>query len=305
MAAAGLVAYAVTNLGDEYAGDRSTTLQGQPKYLHEIAGEGKDALSKPLAVTASGKNVYITDSARGKIAIFTRRGSLTKSFDLLKGGQPYPVGVAIDDKDRIYASVEVRGYFHIMVFDKDGRFQYRFPGDLPGVQNKRPLNHPVGLYYRDGKLYVTDVGDHDVKIFSTDGRLLKKFGGPGTGKGKFQFPHGIVFDGKRIFVVDSNNARVQVFDESGRFLYLFKSSEEDPLAIPRGIAVDSLGRVHVVDLARQKVFVFTKEGKPLLSYGDGQGSKGLSFPNGISIDPERGLIYVTDRQKNRIAVFSE
>lgn len=64
-----------------------------------------------------------------------------------------------------------------------------------------------------------------------------------------------------------------------------------------------MGRVHVVDLASQKVFVFTKQGKYLLSYD--RGDKPLSYPNGIAVDTNAGLIYIADRLNNRIAVFSE
>ncbi len=304
----GLAAYTYANLGDEYAKNRSTTISGRPEYLHSISGNGDSKLSKPLSVAVSGKNVYVADSANGKLAIFTKKGSLIRSVKLLKDQKPYLMGIALDDRGRIYISIESRGFYHIMVVDGYGRFLGRFPGDVSAEDAKTPpvLNRPVGLFYRDGKLYVTDVGDQDVKIFSIgDGKLLKKFGRPGTKKGEFMFPHGITADAKNIYVVDSNNSRVQVFDRNGKFKYLFKSEKRNALVIPRGIAIDGLGRVHVVDLAQQKVFVFTKEGKYILSYGSGKGEAGLYYPNGIATDQEAGLIYIADRLRDRIAVFRE
>ncbi|MCL4499952.1 MAG: 6-bladed beta-propeller [Chloroflexi bacterium] len=302
----GLTAYIYTNMGDEVALDRSITLMGQPKYLHPIASKGEAKLSKPLSVAVSGRNVYVTDSADGKLAVFTKRGSLVRSVPLLKDGTPYPVGIAIDDRDRLYITVETSGFFHIMVVDAYGRFQYRFPDDLAAAKGKQVvLNHPTGIFYRDGKLYVTDAGDHDVKVFSTDGKLLTRFGKPGNKPGELLFPHGITADDNSIFVVDSNNSRVQVFDKNGRFKYFFRPDKNEPLVIPRGIAIDSLGRVHVVDLAQQKVYVFAKDGRYLLSYGSGRGEKALSYPNGIAIDQRAGLIYVADCQNNRVAVYSE
>lgn len=304
----GLLTYVYINFGDEYAKNRSTTVMGQPKFIHPIAGEGNSKLLKPLSAAVLGKYVYITDSANGKLAIFTKRGSLVRSVDLLQGSDPYPLGITLDDRGRIYLSVEIHGFYHIMVVNAKGKFQYLFPENKAAfnISDQPVLNHPMGLFYHDGKIYVSDAGDHDVKVFSTDGKLVKKFGRAGNKEGQFMFPHGIAVDeAGNIYVADSNNSRVQVFDKDGKFKHLFKPSEKEPLVIPRGIAIDSLGRVHVVDLARQKVLVFTKKGKYLLSYGSGKNRQVLSYPNGIAIDQKAGLIYIADRQNNRIAVFSE
>ncbi|MCL6472679.1 MAG: 6-bladed beta-propeller [Firmicutes bacterium] len=295
-------------LGYEYAGNRSTTINGLPKYYHPIAGEGDAKLAKPLSVVAFGKYVYVTDSGHGKLTIFTKRGALVRSVKLLKDSDCYPLGITIDDQNRIYISIEVRGFYHIMVVDAFGKFQYLFPGNSKSAaQDNQPvLNRPVGLFYRDGRIYVTDIGDQDVKVFSTEGKLLVKFGRAGTREGEFMYPHGITADENGdIYVADANNSRVQVFDRNGKFKYFFKPNPKEPFIIPRGIAIDSLGRVHVVDLARQKVFVFTKQGKYILSYGSGKGDSALLYPNGIATDPDAGLIYIADRQKDRIAVFSE
>ncbi len=303
----GLAAYTYSLLGDEYARNRSTTLMGQPKYLHPIGGTGDARLTKPLSVAVSGKYVYVANSGDGKLSIFTKRGELVRSVKLIKDGDPYPIGITLDDRGRIYLSVEIRGFYHIMVVDSNGKFQSLFPGSSVTTGIKQPiLNHPMGLYYQDGKVYVTDTGDHDVKVFSTDGKLLNRFGRPGTKAGEFLYPHGIIADEDgNIYVADSNNSRVQVFDKNGKFKYFFTPKSKEPFIIPRGIAIDSLGRVHVVDLARQKVFVFTRQGKYLLSYGTGRRDQSLFYPNGIAIDKNAGLIYIADRQHNRIAVFSE
>ncbi|MDI6717136.1 MAG: 6-bladed beta-propeller, partial [Actinomycetota bacterium] len=277
----GLISYIYSILGDEFALDRSTDIMGRPKYIHPIGDRGKGQLSGPLSVAVFGKYVYIADSLHGKLAIFTKRGAHVTSIKITGKTKVYPIGIAIDDQRRIYLTIESQGSYRIIVVDSDGHFQYVFPAN-PGTNdgNVPILNRPTGLFYQDDKLYVTDAGDHDIKIFTTDGRLLKKFGRPGYKPGEFMFPHGITADENgEIFVADSNNSRVQVFDKNGRFKYLFKPNPKEPLLLPRGIAIDSLGRVHVVDLARQKVFVFTKEGKFLLSYGSGRGiEEPLSYP---------------------------
>ncbi|MHB0977673.1 MAG: 6-bladed beta-propeller [Candidatus Aquicultorales bacterium] len=301
----GLTSYIYTTLGDEYGVGRSTTITGRPKFFHAIPSNNTRQLSKPLSVTVAGKNVYVADSGNGKLAIYTKKGSAVKSFRLLKEAVPYPFGIARDDEGRLYTSIEVQGYNYIMVVDSSGKFLYRFPGEPSDKSGQPIVNNPMGLFYYENKLYVTDVGDHDVKVFSLDGKLLKKFGRSGRKKGEFLFPHGITADEDSVYVVDSNNSRVQVFDKDGVFKYQFGQEKPNSLVIPRGIAIDSLGRVHVVDLAQQKVFVFSKKGKFLMSYGGGKGKEALSYPNGIAIDQSAGLIYVADRQNDRIAVFVE
>lgn len=307
LGSAGLAAFTYVIIDDGFGVDRSTSVMGRPKFIREITSTGDAKLSNPLSVSIAGRNIYVTNSAKGKLSIFTKRGAFVSDFKLLKDASTYPLGVAVDEKDNVYVSVGVRGYYHVMVVDSYGRFLGRFPAEFSNDKNRKQtiLNHPTGLFYRDGRLYITDAGDHDVKVFTTDGRLIMRFGRAGTGKGEFMYPHGVIADDDRIYVVDSNNSRVQVFDKNGKFKYFFRPNAKKPFIIPRGIAIDGLNRVHIVDLAAQEVFVFTKEGNYLLSYGADEGKRKLSYPNGIAIDPESGLIYIADKHNDRVVSFSE
>jgi len=265
------------------------------KFLFNISGDGKE-LKTPLGVALSDNKLFVTDSGNSQVQVFTKKGRYLFSFKVVISGnkRSYPMGIAVGDDGNIYVS-EIANQ-KIMVFDPSGTYLHDFP------KEDKVLVKPVALAFAGGKLYVTDVGDQSIKIFSSRGRLLRKFGRGGDGEGEFAFPNGIAVSGDgTIFVADSNNSRVQVFDGNGRFLRLLKGR----FSLPRGIATDGEGRIHVVDTFAQMVRVFNKGGKLLFSYGQDTVEEGrLSFPNGIAIDDSARRIYIANRVKNCISVWS-
>jgi sugar lactone lactonase YvrE len=55
--------------------------------------------------------------------------------------------------------------------------------------------------------------------FDRTGKLLKSWGGAGSGPGQFSTPHSLAFDSQgRLFVADRGNVRLQIFDQEGKFL---------------------------------------------------------------------------------------
>lgn len=265
------------------------------KFLFNISGDGKE-LKTPLGVALSDNKLFVTDSGNSQVQVFTKKGRYLFSFKVVISGnkRSYPMGIAVGDDGNIYVS-EITDQ-KIMVFDPGGTYLHDFP------KEDKVLVKPVALAFAGGKLYVTDVGDQSIKIFSSRGRLLRKFGRGGDGKGEFAFPNGIAVSGDgTIFVADSNNRRVQVFNKDSEFLTFFKGK----LSLPRGIAIDGFRRAHVVDTFAQMVRVFNKGGKLLFSYGQDTVEEGrLSFPNGIAIDDSARRIYIANRVKNCISVWS-
>ncbi|MDI6891800.1 MAG: 6-bladed beta-propeller [Actinomycetota bacterium] len=265
------------------------------KFLFNISGDGKE-LKTPLGVALSDNKLFVTDSGNSQVQVFTKKGGYLFSFKVVISGdkKSYPMRIAVGDDGNIYVS-EITEQ-KIMVFDPSGTYLHDFP------KEDKVLVKPVALAFAGGKLYVTDVGDQSIKIFSSRGRLLRKFGRDGDGEGEFAFPNGIaVSEDGTIFVADSNNSRVQVFDGNGRFLRVFKGR----FSLPRGIATDGEGRIHVVDTFAQMVRVFNKGGKLLFSYGQDVVEEGkLSFPNGIAIDDSTRQIYIANRAKDCVSVWS-
>ncbi|MCS7461203.1 S-layer homology domain-containing protein [Paenibacillus doosanensis] len=73
-----------------------------------------------------------------------------------------------------------------------------------------------------GNLYVTDRSDYTVKIYSSDGTLLRMLGTPGTSgtaDNAFRFPVATAVDqGGKIYVTDSSGQKVKVFAADGTYI---------------------------------------------------------------------------------------
>ncbi len=297
---------------DYYQRHQPTSVYRQPRFLYPIIGAKNNKLVNPLGVHVAFGSLYTTSA--DKVVVTSREGAFNWSLNLSGDAQKIEDissrSVVLDRFGRIYVSAGPKN--DILVYRLNGDFRYIFPQLIAPVKtsnsttSKKVIN-PVGLRYFDDQLYVTDVGDQTLKIFSTTGKLKKKIGGPGTTPGKFQYPNSMVKAGDgTLYVTDSNNSRVQVFDKNGKFLSFLKAPEKDMFSLPRGIDIDKLGRIHVVDTLKSRVYVFSKDHKFLFTYGSSQNNEGdLAYPNGIYIDQETGLIFIADRLNNRVAVWAE
>lgn len=156
---------------------------------------------------------------------------------------------------------------------------------------------PHGLSLdRSGNVWVTDVGAHQVRQFSPDGRpllTLGERGKPGNDRTHFNLPTDIAFgpDGT-IYVSDGYaNARVVRFTADGRYLgeWGVPGKGRGEFNLPHGIAVDRAGRVYVADRENFRLQIFDSAGRYLTEWG----SDRVGDPYGVTIARD-GSIYVVD-----------
>ena len=91
-------------------------------------------------------------------------------------------------------------------------------GDADGTGDEARLQHPLGVIYRDGAVYVADTYNHKIKRLDLETRTLKTFAG--TGKSghadgslaSFYEPGGLSVAGNKLYVADTNNHAVRVID---------------------------------------------------------------------------------------------
>ncbi len=135
----------------------------------------------------------------------------------------------------------------------------------------KPANLAVGP---DGTLYVTDAGQH-VNVISPQGKVLRRWGGPGKAPGEFSFikhdnsddvpnvsaPIAVAPDGT-VYVADTGNARIQVFTAQGRFLRQFGRFGKGPddWLMPAELAVDPDGSLYVFDDPGLALWKFSASG---------------------------------------------
>jgi DNA-binding beta-propeller fold protein YncE len=234
------------------------------------------------------------------------------SYDVDPDWEQLPAGlkhrdvsaVDVDSRDRVY--LLTRYDSNVLVYEPDGSFVTAWGGE----QFTNPHGLTVGP---DDSVYCVDNGDHSVRKFSADGKLLMTLGRPGepsdTGHrqgGPFvvhnvetvQRP-GPPFNGctnvavagdGRLYVADGyGNCRVHVFGADGELITSWGEAGigAGQFHLPHGIALDPAGRVHVCDRENDRIQVFDPGGRYLTEWTD------VQRPCQIAIDGD-GFAYVAE-----------
>jgi DNA-binding beta-propeller fold protein YncE len=173
------------------------------------------------------------------------------------------------------------------------------------------LSHPPSLAIGpDGNLYVTDLSQR-VTVISPAGKVLRRWGGPGTRPGQFRFipsdptvPTDVhasitVAPGGEVYVSDSGNGRVQVFTPDGRFIRQFGSqgNGQGQLLLPYDLVVDQAGNVYITDDQADTLAKFSPGGKVMWHIGGASGDPDLTGHFHVtSFDAHGRLVVVNDDQ---------
>ena len=208
-------------------------------------------------------------------------------------------GVAVDGEDRVY--LICRGDHPVMVYDQQGRF-LRSWGE--GEFTYRTHGISVGP---NGTIFCTDDGNHTVRQFTPEGKLLMTLGVMNTpsdtgydgkdlmtikrGAGPFNRPTNIAVGPRGdLYVSDGyGNCRVHQFSSSGQLKRSWGAPGRSPgeFYLPHGIAVAADGRVFVCDRESDRIQIFSPDGEYLSEWTDTQ------RPTHIVFDAQ-GRAYVSE-----------
>jgi sugar lactone lactonase YvrE len=163
------------------------------------------------------------------------------------------------------------------------------------------------LLLPDGRLLVTDTGNHRLQVFDQDGHFVRQSGSRGALLGQFYEPVGLAKgpDGF-IYLADTWNGRIQSFTPDLVPLQQWPVDgwEGDSTENKPYLDVDGAGRVYVSDPEGYRVLVFSSTGEYLGRFGRyGTDANGLGLPNGIAVDAQ-GNIYLADAGNNRILRYA-
>jgi len=283
-----------------YPGEKGELSSGFGARVSRIVfGKKAREVIKPFNIVAQGQEQFwvLDQGAGGVFEVKDGQGTLIRA--LKRTDQQYPslVGICrINGGDLLITDSSLDKVVrlkneHLMIF-----------GDSV------ILDRPTGIACNrtSGEIWVVETGSHQIARFNSEGQLIERLGGRGTGPGQFNFPTFIWIDrGGRIYIVDSMNYRIQLFDPEGTFLDSFGESGDATgyMARPKGIATDSQGHIYVADALFHAVQIFDPEGRFLYSFGSqGQGEGEFWMPAGIFVD-EQDRIYVADSYNARVQIF--
>ena len=153
----------------------------------------------------------------------------------------------------------------------------------------------------DGRLYVADVGNRRIEIFTTDGVYLGQWG-----SGQLSVRAFAINSLGEVYVVDQGNSRVQKFTGDGTLLTQWGGwgSENGQFRWPAAVAVGPDGSVYVADSNNHRIQQFDADGVYIRQWGHGGYDPGeFNLPAGLAVD-QLGAVYVSEAFGYRIQKFT-
>jgi len=239
---------------------------------------------RPYGVRYVNGKLYVCDIQGASTVIVMDLKN--KKFDYMKenagrGQLKKPINMEIASDGTIYVADTVKK--EVMIYDKTGTFV----GSLGREENMKPVDVAVDNDY----IYALDLKESEIKIY--DRKTLKYVRSIGKTEDKSQglaLPTNLTIDDSGlIYVTNITDASVKIYDKDGHYINRIGQLGDalGEFTRPKGIAVDALRRVWVVDGAFQNVQVFNENRKMLMFFGDPPLPAGaLNLPAGIAVTTE-------------------
>lgn len=277
----------------------------QVRLLRAITEAAGLPISLPTDVEIGPRGrIHLVDSGNHRLLVFS------PDFELLfaiggrgerEGEFDGPVGVGVGPRGRIY--VADRNNRRVQVFGRDGNFRSLIPLKLDG---RAIVPVDVAVAPSGTIIYVSGNNNHRVMAYTSGGRLLRHWGGEGTGAFALRYPATLDTDPEgRVFVVDVLNTRVQIYTREGRVSASIGEWGTLPgrLFRPKGVVVDDGGQAWVSDGYMGVIQVFDASTRFSHLLGDHGRPHLFDTPAGIALDPQ-GRLYVCEMLANRVGVYA-
>ena len=290
-------------------------------------GSGQNQLNGPTGIAldqSTPQNLYIADPGNKRIDVInTSTGAFGTAFGTSHLGADLR-GVTIDATGGfVYVVDDTSGTIHQFALTGGAWIQdIGTPWTVSQGNTGRTCCAPTGQFanggreatvYGLGHLWVGDMPDYRVQVFSSSGAYLFSDSGSPVGppNGGFDGPHGVAIDPNtgNLVVSDTYNFRIEEFTSTGTFQWAegmrdsVSSSMPYGFNYPMGMAVESDGSVLTVDSYNQAVHKYDSSGNQIWTY-TGKGTTALNHPEGIALGTS-GAIYVADYLKKRVVKLQD
>lgn len=255
------------------------------KTVATIAGTGRQAetylesgvgrqieLNSPWDLVVVGQSMYIAMAGPHQLWRMDLKTSRLERFagsgregrydgPRLIASLAQPSGIATDGKKLYFADSEVSSVRSAglgaegMVDTIVGLDLFEF-GDRDGAGDVVRLQHPLGVAYHEGSLYIADTYNNKIKLIDPRKRSSATFAGTGETalrdgrNAAFNEPGGVSVAGGKLYVADTNNHVIRVIDLKSRQVSTFELKGIGLLATK---AETKRRRVQPIELAAEQV----------------------------------------------------
>jgi DNA-binding beta-propeller fold protein YncE len=202
----------------------------------------------------------------------------------------------------------VGGFVALSLFAMSATAEYRVVPDFPQLPPGVRLAGVSGVAIDSGgDVYVFHRGEQPILVFEPSGRFVRAFG-----KGLFKSAHGLRIDADdHLWTTDNADHVVIELNREGKVLLTLgergvAGEDQRHFNKPTDVAFGKDGDPFVSDgYGNSRVVKFDKTGKYLMAWGKkGKGDGEFNLPHAVRID-SKGLLYVADRENDRIQVFDQ
>jgi thiol-disulfide isomerase/thioredoxin len=226
-----------------YAGGYGKALQTSLSSPWDLVTVDDPRVRGDLYIAMAGTHqIWVMDLKREHIQPYAgsgQEGRIDGSLTESALAQPSGITRATDGKHLFVADSETSSIRSIDL-DENGKVEtivgldlFEF-GDRDGKGREVRLQHPLGILFHKGKLYVADTYNHKIKIVDpvkkTSETLLGN-GKPGNKDGAsptFFEPSGLGISGNKLYIADTNNHAIRVADLSTKLVHVLALKDLAP-----------------------------------------------------------------------------
>jgi DNA-binding beta-propeller fold protein YncE len=191
----------------EYLNDRISLFQLDGRFVRHVTAQGLDA---PAAAAVDARGVlYLANFYGHDILVVSADGTLLGKWGhagrLAHGELHYPTDVAFAPDGSLWVADAY-----------NNRLQRFVGGRSTDIAGWDPVLRTFGFRVATavaadaaGRVYGSDFGHGQVRVFDGSGVPIGSFGDRGRGTGQFDRPEGVAVRGSQIYVADFGNGRVQ------------------------------------------------------------------------------------------------
>ena len=159
--------------------------------------------------------------------------------------------------------------------------------------------HPCGIAMsHNDSIVVSDVHNHSVKIFASNGRMIDSVGSEGKNSGQFRGPCALAIEKEQyvqhIYILERENRRIQKFT-NGTFTTI--GQKEFKLADLWGIALSG-DKIFITDWQQNCIHVIDRNGKYLNRIGISGSAAGIAVTS-------KGQLLVADQESHCVWMITQ